>query len=75
MLYLDYVVDSLLKIIDQNTENAIVLYTADHGKNIYDEGGNLGHDYAGKLSRSSRSAAVALLRPISLMVCLTPCFI
>lgn len=53
MLYHDYVVDSLLKIIDQNTENAIVLYTADHGENIYDEGGNLGHDYAGKLPKSN----------------------
>lgn len=53
VLYHDYVVDSLLKIIDKNTENAVVIYTADHGENVYDEGGNLGHDYAGKLPKSN----------------------
>ena len=53
MLYHDYVLDSLLKIIDQNSKNAVVLYTADHGENIYDEGGNLGHDYAGRLPKAN----------------------
>jgi heptose-I-phosphate ethanolaminephosphotransferase len=53
ILYHDYVLDSLLKIINQNTENAVVIYTADHGENVYDEGGNLGHDYAGKLPKSN----------------------
>jgi len=53
ILYHDYVLDSLLKIIEKNTKNAVVIYTADHGENVYDEGDNLGHDYAGKLPKSN----------------------
>ena len=51
ILYHDFVVDSIIKIIDTNTENAVVIYAADHGENVYDSGGNLGHDYAGKLPK------------------------
>lgn len=53
ILYHDYVIDSLLKIIEKNSDNAVVIYAADHGENVYDEGGNLGHDYAGKLPKSN----------------------
>lgn len=53
ILYHDFVVDSLIKIINNETENAVVLYTADHGENIYDENNNLGHDYAGKLPKAN----------------------
>ncbi|PWH87039.1 phosphoethanolamine transferase [Brumimicrobium oceani] len=53
ILYHDHVVDSILNIVDTYCENAIVLYTADHGENVFDEGGNLGHDYAGKLPKSN----------------------
>ncbi len=53
ILYHDFVLDSILNIIDHNSKNALVIYTADHGENIYDEGGNLGHDYAGKLPKSN----------------------
>lgn len=51
ILYHDFVIDSILNIVAQNSENAVVLYTANRGENVYDEGENLGHDYAVKLPK------------------------
>lgn len=51
ILYTDYVLDSLLKIIESNTKNAVVVYASDHGQNVYDEGDIVGHSYSGKIPK------------------------
>jgi len=53
ILYHDYVVDSLLKIVERNAMNAVVLYTSDHGQNVYDEGEVVGHTHAGRLPKAN----------------------
>ena len=50
ILYTDYVVDSLLKIIkvyaDQKDVAAAVVYVSDHGENVYDDSDYAGHGYS-----------------------------
>ncbi len=55
VLYNDYVTDSLLNIINvyTNKDIASVIYLSDHAENVYDEDGQLGHAYSGKLPRSN----------------------
>jgi len=53
VLYNDFVVDSLLKIISRysikNKAVSAVVYLSDHGENVYDSGNYAGHDYTGSL--------------------------
>jgi heptose-I-phosphate ethanolaminephosphotransferase len=55
VLYNDFVVDSMLKMIRDYSikENAscAVIYTSDHGENVYDSGDNLGHDFATEMPK------------------------
>ncbi|MBW7869231.1 MAG: phosphoethanolamine transferase [Brumimicrobium sp.] len=57
VLYNDFVVDSLLHILQQYSEstNKIVsaIYLSDHGENVYDENDVVGHVYAGKLPKAN----------------------
>lgn len=53
VLYNDFVVDSLLRIISlysiNNKAISSVVYLSDHGENVYDTGDYAGHDYTGSL--------------------------
>ncbi len=54
ILYNDFIVDSLMNMIIskdavQNDRLTSVIYISDHGENVYDEGDNVGHDYAKEL--------------------------
>jgi heptose-I-phosphate ethanolaminephosphotransferase len=54
ILYNDFFVDSLLKVLVNysNTDTNIIasaIYLSDHGENVYDEGNTAGHDYTGVL--------------------------
>jgi len=57
VLYNDYIVDSLLNIISYysglNNEITSVIYLSDHGENVYDYSGQVGHTYSGKLPKSN----------------------
>lgn len=50
VLYNDFVVDSLLNILQasssKNNTLTSLIYTSDHGENLYDEEDKIGHDYA-----------------------------
>lgn len=55
ILYNDFIVDSILNMVNDVTissEIASVLYLSDHGENVYDELGKVGHDYVDKLPKS-----------------------
>ncbi|MCK9291132.1 MAG: phosphoethanolamine transferase [Bacteroidales bacterium] len=52
ILYHDYFLDSLLKIVEHHT-NSVVVYASDHGENVYDEQGELGHTFAGRLPKAN----------------------
>lgn len=53
VLYNDYVVDSLFKIVQdyclKNDAIGNAIYISDHSENVYDVGDDAGHDYAGKM--------------------------
>lgn len=57
ILYNDFVVDSLLNILeDYSNKRKLIssaIYLSDHGENVYDENDNAGHDYAGSIPRSN----------------------
>ncbi len=57
VLYNDFIVDSLLKILDRvSLENNIVssaIYLSDHGENVYDEFNRVGHDYSKTLPKAN----------------------
>lgn len=58
ILYTDYVVDSLLTILEQKSSPsqntlATAIFTSDHGENVYDEQDKVGHDYVGILPKSN----------------------
>ena len=55
VLYNDFIVDSLLNLIDSKTKNQIVsvIYLSDHGENVYDENDNVGHDYSKNLPKAN----------------------
>nr|WP_286943125.1 phosphoethanolamine transferase [Allomuricauda sp.] len=55
--YNDFVVDSLLTILDfytlsEGNEVSSAIYVSDHGENVFDEMDGLGHDYAKELPRA-----------------------
>lgn len=57
ILYNDYMVDSVFNILDfysrHNPESIVSsIYLSDHGENVYDEIGKLGHDYVPPYTRS-----------------------
>ncbi len=56
VLYNDYVVDSLFKIIrDYCVKTGTIgnaIYISDHGENVYDFGDYVGHDYVEKMPKS-----------------------
>lgn len=56
VLYNDFVVDSLLAILDKYTlsdKNHIssAIYLSDHGENVYDEMNKVGHDYSNEMPK------------------------
>lgn len=57
VLYNDYIVDSLLNITSAystlNNKITSVIYLSDHGENVYDEAGQVGHTYTGKLPKAN----------------------
>jgi len=57
MLYNDFVVDSLLNMITNYSQQLNVMinaiYISDHGENIYDELDRVGHDYSNKLPKAN----------------------
>lgn len=57
VLYNDYVVDSLLNMINTystlNNKISSAIYLSDHGENVYDEANQVGHSYAGKLPKAN----------------------
>lgn len=56
ILYTDFIIDSIFKIIKQrgekNNESIASLYFSDHGENVYDDLGNVGHDYTDSIPYS-----------------------
>lgn len=57
ILYNDYIVDSIFNVLDfyarQNPESIVSsIYLSDHGENVYDEVGKLGHDYVPPYTKS-----------------------
>lgn len=52
ILYNDFVVDSLINILQATNQKATLIYLSDHGENVYDENNKVGHDYAGKIPKS-----------------------
>lgn len=53
LLYHDFVLDAMLDVVEKYASNAVVIYTADHGENVYDEGGAVGHGYSGRMPKSN----------------------
>ncbi|HMB62457.1 MAG TPA: phosphoethanolamine transferase [Eudoraea sp.] len=57
VLYNDFVVDSLLNILQASSSNdnslTSAIYTSDHGENLYDEDDKIGHDYANTIPRAN----------------------
>jgi heptose-I-phosphate ethanolaminephosphotransferase len=58
ILYNDFVVDSIFSILNSCSKtdpllNLSCIYLSDHGENVYDENGNVGHDYAGSLPKAN----------------------
>lgn len=58
ILYNDYVVDSILSILDGLSKRRpdiriSALYFSDHGENVYDEGDYSGHDYSEHIPRAN----------------------
>lgn len=55
ILYSDFVVDSMLKIIRHFSEEkkaaCVTIYFSDHGENVYDGSNYAGHDFSENLSR------------------------
>lgn len=70
VLYNDFVVDSLLKQVkffsDRNQVVSAVVYFSDHGENVYDEYGEVGHDFSENMSR--------FLVEVPFMVWLSPAY-
>jgi heptose-I-phosphate ethanolaminephosphotransferase len=57
ILYTDYIVDSLFNAISHfsrtlNNACYTALFVSDHGENVYDEAGGVGHDHTGQLLRA-----------------------
>ncbi len=58
ILYNDFIVDEIFELLKNNNKaNPALLssciYLADHGENVYDESGNVGHDYAKTLPKAN----------------------
>jgi len=58
VLYNDYIVDSLFNILDYENSHkkdfvASAIYLSDHGENVFDEFGKIGHDYSKTLPKSN----------------------
>jgi len=57
ILYTDYIVDSLFNIISAYSKKqnllSTALYLSDHGENVFDEQGKVGHDFSKRLPRSN----------------------
>ncbi len=58
VLYNDFVVDSLINILEKNTSSlhnniSSLIYLSDHGENVYDEMDKVGHDYANTLPKAN----------------------
>lgn len=56
VLYNDYVVDSMLRMLEaygreHEGVRLAALYFSDHGENVYDEGDYAGHDWSGSIPR------------------------
>ena len=56
--YNDYIIDSLLTIIKQEAisqkeTDYMALYVSDHGENVYDEEGKVGHDFIKTLPKAN----------------------
>lgn len=56
ILYNDFVVDSVLAILDEYTSSnknrvASAIYLSDHGENVFDEKNGIGHDYSKEMPR------------------------
>jgi heptose-I-phosphate ethanolaminephosphotransferase len=52
ILYTDFIVDSLINILDKANLNSSLIYLSDHGENVYDESDKVGHDFAGTIPKS-----------------------
>ncbi len=58
VLYTDFIVDSVFNLLEQYAKthaksSCTAIYLADHGENVYDEEGKVGHDYAGSLPKAN----------------------
>jgi heptose-I-phosphate ethanolaminephosphotransferase len=54
ILYNDYILDSLIKTVEKRTNELIsFIYLSDHGENVYDELGKVGHDYSNELPKAN----------------------
>ncbi|MDA3953736.1 MAG: phosphoethanolamine transferase [Bacteroidales bacterium] len=58
ILYNDFIVDSLLKIIKKNISHknnniSSAIYLSDHGENVFDELDRVGHDYSKTLPKAN----------------------
>ncbi len=57
ILYNDFIVDSLLKILKnytvKNNTVSSAIYLSDHGENVYDQLNRVGHDYSGILPKAN----------------------
>ena len=68
VLYNDYVVDSVLRMLEAYGERhggvlMAALYFSDHGENVYDEGDYAGHDWSGSIPRANVEIPFILWRP------------
>lgn len=57
LLYNDFILDSILDILSSHSENkkliSAALYLGDHGENVYDEFGEVGHTYTKELPKAN----------------------
>lgn len=53
ILYHDFFLDSLLKIVETNAPESVLLYASDHGENVYDENDEAGHTFSGRLPKAN----------------------
>lgn len=57
LLYNDFILDSLLGILSHHSEKekliSSAIYLADHGENVYDEMGEVGHTYTKELPKAN----------------------
>ena len=51
--YNDFIVDSLITILENSNQKSSLIYLSDHGENVYDYQDKIGHDYSGSIPKAN----------------------